>query len=205
MPHNYKRILQDEYNVSRETILQLEQYEALLEKWAAKFNLVGKSTLQEIWLRHFLDSVQLLPHLPAQQCNIADIGSGAGFPAIPLALNSDHEYSLIESNGKKVTFLEIVKAQLDLHNVRLFNERIENHKEKYQIVTSRALANLDDLLHYSKSLLHENGMCLFLKGRNYQKELTEAQKTWTINYEIFESITDKESVILKIDTLQLLK
>lgn len=178
---------------------KLECYEELLIKWNKQFNLVAPSTIHDIWQRHFVDSLQLLPFLPEEKTHILDLGSGAGFPALPMAICSHHQFTLVDMNLKKTTFLNKVKTELALENVDVFQGRIETlDSQNYGILSSRALASLTQLLEYAEILLDKSGFCLFLKGEQFEKELTEAQNYWKIKFELKESLTHDKSVIVKI-------
>ena len=192
---------QSHTGVSRETLEQFEIYAELLTKWQRSINLVGPDTLPEMWWRHFYDSAQLWPHLGATG-PLIDLGSGAGFPGLVLALLGHDDVTLIESNGKKCAFLREVGRSAGM-TVTVVQERIEavTHLAQAQWVTSRALAPLDNLLSYAHPLLVPGGQCLFLKGRKGLAELTEAQKNWKMRVDTHPSQTDPEGVILSIGEL----
>ena len=138
-------------NVSRETIEKLKTFQNMVLEWNKKINLISKASEQNIWERHIIDSLQLYPLIEEKDKVLYDFGSGAGFPAIVLAILSEQFYpnlniTLIESIGKKVLFLENVKKSLNL-NITILKDRIENlNLLKPDIITSRALASLDKLL-----------------------------------------------------------
>ena len=180
MPHSYFTYddFQARATVSRETLDKLQVYADLLLKWQATINLIGPSTAPEIWHRHFYDSAQLFPHLISDG-PVIDMGSGAGFPGLVLATMGKRNVTLIESNGKKCTFLRDVSRRLSL-DVTICQARIEacDHLPMAQYIVSRALAPLDMLLSYAHPLLADGGTCLFFKGRAVETELTAAQKNW---------------------------
>ncbi len=188
-------------NVSRETLARLEAYAALLVRWQSAINLVGGDTLKDLWRRHMLDSAQLAPHIPAEARCITDIGSGAGFPGLVLAILCGIPVHLIESAGKKATFLREV-ARLTGAPVTVHHGRIENQTPwPSDVVTARALAPLSMLLEYAApflSLAGDGARCLFLKGARAEEELTEASKSWNMTVERFQSVTDPTGVILRI-------
>src|ERR1700722_13861594 len=132
-------------NVSRETIERLTIYQNLLKEWQQKVNLVSSSTLPHMWERHFQDSLQLLPYLPRENASLIDLGSGAGFPGLVLALSRPEtlKVTLIESDLKKCLFLEIVSRETKI-SVTIIRERIEALREtlKGDIITARGLAPL---------------------------------------------------------------
>lgn len=191
-------------NVSRETIHCLEIYKRELEYWQKSINLISSSTLTHIWKRHFEDSLQLLPYLPQKKRNLIDLGSGAGFPGLVLAISQPEtlEVTLIESDRKKCFFLENVSRETKT-KVKILNSRIENlHGSCGDIITSRALAPLPQLLNYAHSYMKEDSMCLFLKGKGVDVEIEKAQKKWEFALEIFPSLTDSKASILKITQLR---
>lgn len=188
--------------VPHETQQKLELYAALLREWNEKINLVAKSTIPDLWTRHILDSLQLLDHLPPSAKTLADLGSGAGFPGMVLALASKLEVHLIESIGKKAVFLRTVAESLKI-DVTIHHERIETIKDLHaDIITARALKALPELLPLAKKVAHKDTVCFFLKGQHADAELTEAQKYWTFTLEKVPSLTDQSGVVLKIANLK---
>ena len=193
---------QSRTGVSRETLDKLQVYAGLLVKWQGSVNLVGKSTLPRLWQRHFYDSAQLYQYLISPG-PLIDLGAGAGFPGLVLAAMGRDDVTLIESSRKKCSFLREVAGRLSL-NVNIFQERIEalEARPNARYIVSRALAPLDKLLFYSWPLLSEDGTCIFLKGRDVETELTDAEKNWKIQLEIHPSASDAEGIILTIGGLE---
>ncbi len=195
------------YNVSRETINKLKQYEALVKEWNMRFNLVAKSSVKDIWQRHIMDSLQLCRFLNSSDKYLYDFGSGAGFPGIVLAIASEELYpdlsiSLIESIGKKANFLNVVKNELNL-KINIINERIENLKLKQvDVISSRALASLTKLFEYSLPFCTKKTRLIFPKGAKWQEEINEAQKQWLFDFNVINSITDESGHILNICNLR---
>jgi 16S rRNA (guanine527-N7)-methyltransferase len=154
--------------VSRETIDRLEVYAGLLEKWNSTINLVSKNTINQMWKRHFLDSAQLWPHIPSETKTLVDIGSGAGFAGLVLAIigmekSPNMKFTLIESDSRKCAFMRNVSREINL-DVQIITKRIEEVTDiKADVITARALATVSQLLEYSKNILKDNGVCLFLK------------------------------------------
>ncbi|HYB58299.1 MAG TPA: 16S rRNA (guanine(527)-N(7))-methyltransferase RsmG [Alphaproteobacteria bacterium] len=185
-------------NVSRETLARLERYAALLRRWQKAVNLVAASTLPDLWRRHMLDSAQLLGLVPERPCRLADLGSGAGFPGLVLAIMGVGEVELIESDARKCAFLrEAIRATGASARVR--EGRIEQLCDgSFDVVTARALAPLSELLGYAQALLAPGGAALFLKGRRLEEELTEARKAWKMSLERFSSISAPGGSILRI-------
>src|SRR5690349_16933380 len=168
--------------VSRETLAHLKLYASMLVDWNQRHNLVSKSSLEDLWRRHFFDSAQLATAIPEMAASLVDLGSGAGFPGLVLAeLLRDRpgfRTVLYEATGKKCQFLEEVKTRLSLR-VEVQNRRIEGEKpEVFDLVTARALSALPVLLPYAQRFWGKDTLGLFLKGQNVEGELTEARKGW---------------------------
>ena len=163
-------------SVSRETLAQLKEFVRLFIRWQKALNLVGSSTVVDIWRRHILDSAQIYQFLNPPGC-LVDLGSGAGFPGIVLAIMGCPAVKLIEANGKKCAFLRNASHSLDI-NVEVIQCRIEDHKptKRAAYIASRALASLEKLLIYSEPLVSRQGKCFFMKGANVVPELTKAKK-----------------------------
>ncbi len=182
--------------VSRETAEKLKLYADLLVKWQSKINLVGPATIPDLWRRHFLDSAQMAKHLPDGP--ILDLGSGAGFPGLVLAVMGKGPVHLVESDARKCAFLReaarITGAQAVIHN-----QRIESLKPFPVVaVTARALASLEKLLSMAENFLDAETQCLFLKGRNCEDELTEAGKEWIMQVDRLPSLSDPSGIILHL-------
>lgn len=192
-------------NVSRETLDRLKVYQGLLEQWQKKLNLVSNSTVSVAWERHFLDSYQLLSQLPLNPISLIDLGSGAGFPGLVLAIlrPEDLRVTLVESDFKKCIFLENVSRETKT-KVTILQSRIESLENSlhFDVVTARALAPLPLLLTYAFPLMKENSMGIFLKGKDVEKEIEAAQKNWRFDLEIYPSLTDSKASILKIENLK---
>lgn len=196
---------QDQWNalgVSRETLDKLQVYGDLLVKWQAKINLVSNNTLDDLWNRHLLDSAQVYPLLPQSCKTLVDIGCGAGFPGMVLAIMGVPDVHMVDSDARKMAFVREV-ARATETPVTIHNCRIEAVKEIEfaDVVTSRALATLEKLLGFSEVLRKPEGTCIFLKGRKAQEELEEAQKSWDFDCHSQGSLTDKEGRILIIERM----
>lgn len=191
-------------NVSRETIDQLKIYQGLLENWQKKINLISSKTLPHVWRRHFEDSLQLLPWLPKQKFTLLDLGSGAGFPGLVLAISckGTAQTTLIESDLKKTVFLENVSRETKTPTLILKSRIEEEQNIKADVITARALSSLESLLDYAYPFMKKNSYCLFLKGKGVDSEIKVAQKKWEFDLEILESMTDATGRILKIKNLQ---
>ncbi|MEQ8667292.1 MAG: 16S rRNA (guanine(527)-N(7))-methyltransferase RsmG [Rhodospirillales bacterium] len=188
-----------ELDATADQLERLTTYLSLLQKWQARINLVGAGTLTDAWRRHILDSAQLRRYLPDGSPIIADLGSGAGFPGLVLAILGAGRVHLIESDGRKAAFLNearrITEAPATVHPVR-----IESYTGPVaDVVVSRALAPLDALLGHAETALKPGGKALFLKGRQWQDELTAARGAWHIEATHHPSLADPAGVVLDID------
>ena len=188
--------------VSRETNALLQRHLQLLRQWQPRINLVAASTLDDAWQRHVVDSAQLLDHIPTDAQNIVDIGSGAGFPGLVLAILGAPGVTLIEADKRKAAFLREAARAVGCTDVQVLAGRVEDAQVRADVVTARALAPLPQLLSWSAPLLNENGTCIFLKGRNHGRELTDARKIWNMRVTLHPSCTSPESRIMKIDEIR---
>ena len=195
-----------EERVSRETLERLLTYESVLQKWQAKLNLVASTTLSSIWTRHFLDSLQLLHSAPPDAELWLDLGSGGGFPALPCAICAGDyglsaRFELVESDTRKCAFLREVARQTGT-NIRVHNTRIEAlEPANADIVSARALAPLPKLLGWAHRHVKQDGICLLQKGANHLMELETARSDWQMDVEVQPSVTEADSVILRIRNL----
>lgn len=191
--------------VSRETLARLKTYAGMLEDWSARHNLVSRASLADMWRRHFWDSAQLFPLIPAGAKSLVDLGSGAGFPGLVLAeLLRDRPIQIVlyEATGKKCRFLEEVAGRLGL-SAQIRAERIEDARpQAFDIVMARACAPLDQLLAYAHRFWGPETIGLFLKGQNIEAELTKANKSWKIKAERHPSRSDSTGVILEVGELR---
>jgi 16S rRNA (guanine527-N7)-methyltransferase len=184
--------------VSRETLARLEAYAALLLEWSPRINLVGRSTLGDIWRRHFLDSAQLLPLVPAAARSVVDLGSGAGFPGLVLAILGVPGVELIEADSRKAAFLReavrITGAEAVLRPCRI--EAVAAWPA--DVVTARAFAPLDRLLALAERFIGPQTVCLLLKGARAEEELTAAGKAWTMTASRYPSRADPGGTVLSL-------
>lgn len=199
--------LLEKYNVSRETTENLVTFQNMVLEWNEKFNLISKSSVEDIWERHVLDSAQLIQYIKNKDKTLYDFGSGAGFPAVVLAIISREFYpnlkiTLIESIGKKATFLSEVNKKLKL-NMVVLPERIEKLTlPKADIITSRAMASLEKLLQYAKPFCNKETKLLFLKGEKWQEEIKTAEQKWTFEHQSFSSETSEKGRVLLIKNIR---
>lgn len=202
-------------SVSRETSEQLVAYVELLTKWQRVQNLVSEATLSEVWSRHILDSIQSVPLaldvLPKDEtCNWADLGTGAGLPGLVVAIVLTEvapkvQIHLVESNQRKVAFLRTVARELGLavkiHGCRV-DHVAQSHGKHFDLVSARALANLDGLLEMSLPLLKPYAWCLFHKGQEFSQEVDTAKRRFEMTVSEKPSITSESGRLLLISDLK---
>ena len=199
----------EQFDVSRETIERLKVYEALLRHWQKGTNLVAPGTLDHVWHRHFADSAQLLALVPDSR-KWLDLGSGAGFPGLVIAVCSanqeDTHVHIIESNARKCSFMkEVVRetgCSVEIHNARIESLEQSDRFHGVEIVTARALAPLGALFSLSSAFLKPGMRAMFLKGRQAADELSEAKKDWTFEAELHPSITDRLAALVQVTNLR---
>jgi len=184
--------------ISEITLKSLENYVAALIKYNQKYNLIGESTIEDIWNRHILDSAQLLKYIKDKNLVTGDFGSGAGFPGMVLSILGLKEVHLIEKSFRKCEFLELAR-EFSSGKITIHQKNAEEIKDiKFDLITSRAFAPMIRLLSTIKPFTKENTICLFLKGKNVDNELNLAKKTHRFNYIGHSSLTSKESKIILI-------
>jgi len=206
VPSEYRQELCDALSASEDLMRRFDIYAALLCRWQARINLVGPSTLPDLWRRHFFDSAQLFRHLPADAEILADIGSGAGFPGLVLAImaadGAGPDVHLIESDTRKAAFLREAcretAAAATVVNVRA--EMVDDLSA--DVVTARACAPLVRLLPWVDGVLRPGGTALLLKGASVRDELTAAEKEWTMRTAEIVSAADVSGTILKLEGIK---
>ena len=196
--------------VSRETITSLKKYEDILIKANKTLNLIGNSTIKDIWTRHFLDSVQVIDFIDKNDKTLIDLGSGAGFPGLVLAIASKDQkiplkVKLIEKSPKKAKFLKNLINKLHLHlDVEVINQNIleQTRKLSEDVFVARAFKPLKIILE----LIHnkaENWKKIFIfLGKTGKNELLQASKSWDIEYKQRVSVTNIDSIIIEINKLK---
>ena len=190
--------------VSRETVARLDRFAALLLDWHGRMNLIAASTVPVLWTRHIADSLQLVAIAPAAR-KWADLGSGAGFPGLPIACaladQKATEVHLIESNKKKAGFLReavrVTGAPAIVHAERVA-DFASGFRGALNVVTARAVAPLPELLSIAYPLLKTGAQGVFPKGQDVEAELTKATKCWSIQASFVASRTDPKSWIVVI-------
>lgn len=185
--NTFERLLTEYSNtidikISKKEIDLLYRYMNLLLDWNNKINLTAITKEEDIILKHFIDSISINEYLKGKN-KIMDIGTGAGFPGIPLKIiNPNMEFILVDSLNKRINFLEEVAKELCLEKIQLIHSRVEdlaknmNYREKADVVVSRAVANLRVLVEYMLPFVKKEGICICMKGPNIEEEIEEGKK-----------------------------
>ena len=194
--------------VSRETITSLKKYEDILIKANKTLNLVGNSTINDIWTRHFLDSVQVIDFIDKNDKTVVDLGSGAGFPGLVLAIALKDrkiplKIKLIEKSPKKAKFLEEIIKQLNL-NVKVLNQNFLEQQNKFMsdVFVARAFKPLKTILELMHNKAENWKKILIFLGKTGHDELLQASKSWDIKYKQRVSITSSDSMVIEINELK---
>jgi 16S rRNA (guanine527-N7)-methyltransferase len=188
--------------ISADDRARLDRFAALLLRWNARINLISRGDEPAIWPRHILDSAQMIPLLPPDPGILIDLGSGAGFPGLVLAILTDWQVHLVEADQRKAAFLREAAretgAQVTVYAIRAETLRIP----PAHVVTARALAPLAELLPLAAPLLLPDGVCLFPKGRELDAELTAATARWHMRVTRVPSQTSPGATLLRISEIR---
>jgi 16S rRNA (guanine527-N7)-methyltransferase len=187
-------------NVSREIIEALKQYQQLIIKWNDVINIVSRNSMENLWGRHVIDSLQLLKFIPNKDLHLIDVGSGGGFPGIVLSIAGIKKVTLIESDVRKSVFL-LQASKISNNVVEILPQRIESIDSACDILTSRAFAQLDKLLLYTRKI-EVKDKYLLLKGESYQEEIQKAMINWSFDYNVHNSVTSNTGKILEINNVK---
>jgi len=194
--------------VSRETITSLKKYEDILVKANKTLNLIGNSTIKDIWTRHFLDSVQVIDFIDENDKILVDLGSGAGFPGLVLAIALKDrkiplKIKLIEKSPKKVKFLKNLINELQL-NVEVINQNILDEPIKFfdDVFVARAFKPLKMILQLMHNKAKNWKKIFIFLGKTGKSELLQASKSWDIEYKQRVSVTSNDSIIIEINRLK---
>ena len=194
--------------VSRETISSLIKYEEFLIKSNKSLNLIGKSTINQIWNRHFLDSVQVIDFVDKNQKTLVDLGSGAGFPGLVLSIVAKErkiplKIKLIEKSKRKINFLKEIITKLNL-NASAIYQNVED--EKFHFVddafVARAFKPLPKIFELIHNKAHNLKKIIIFLGKNGQDGLLQASKNWDIKYKQRMSVTSSDSFIIEVNKLE---
>ena len=193
--------------VSRETITSLKKYEDLLVKANKSLNLVGNSTINQIWIRHFLDSVQVIDFVDKNDKNLVDLGSGAGLPGLVLAITAKDrkltfKVKLIEKSPKKVKFLKDTVRALNL-NVEVLQQNILDEQINFfeDVFVTRAFKPLKTILQLMHNKANNWKKIFIFLGKTGKNELLRASKSWDIEYKQRVSVTSNDSTVIEINRL----
>ncbi|MEO3477040.1 16S rRNA (guanine(527)-N(7))-methyltransferase RsmG [Phaeobacter sp. CAU 1743] len=195
--------LLERLNVSRETLDRLKIFEQVLLKWNPKINLVSRNSLDDLWTRHIIDSVQVFRCVSPPN-HWVDIGSGGGLPGVIVAIMAAEEspntkVTLIESDQRKSAFLRTAARECGA-KLTVISKRIEQaDPQNADVLSARALADLSLLLEFSERHLSPTGTALFPKGANWKKEVDNARQRWRFDFEPITSLTEPDAVVLKIE------
>ncbi len=171
-------------------------------RWNARINLVSRGDVAHLWPRHIQDCLQLRRLVPQTAQTAFDLGSGAGFPGLILAMVLQTRFTLVEADTRKAAFLQEA-ARITATKVTILNCRIEDvQAPKADLITARALAPVSRLLELAQPLLRPGGIMLFLKGSGVEAEIAEAERTWTLHTERHISATSEGGVILRISEVE---
>ncbi len=200
---------QRRFGISRETREKLETYAALLKRWQKTINLVAPSTLDEIWHRHFADSAQLWRYRPENARTWLDLGSGAGFPGLVLAIMASEtggtRHILVESDSRKAAFLREVaretRVAVDILCMRIENAETHAKVGKADCVTARALAPLSRLVEIAAPYFASSTLGMFLKGREVATEVENAAQDWQFAFELIPSVTEEAGRVVLLKAL----
>ena len=193
------------FGLTKTQIKKIERFVLEIFKFNSHTNIVGKSTLKNVWERHIADSLQLSLFIAKKKTKIFDLGTGGGLPGIPLSIIGYSNVFMIDSVGKKIDFVRGVIKLLSL-SAKTQKKRIQTLDiGKADLIVSRALAPLNKLLSYSLLHSNKNTTSLFLKGRNVYNEIEMAKKNFNFNLETFKSISSEEGRVLKIKNLKIKK
>jgi len=181
--------------VSRETEERLQRFEALVVEESQRQNLISASTLAQFQTRHIADGVQLISLAPKRGL-WCDIGSGAGFPGLVIAIVADVPITLVEPRRLRADFLRRAVADLRLKNVAVVEAKAERVAGKFDVITARAVADLGRLFAMCAHLAHRETRWILPKGRGAKKELDEALQSWQGDFQLVPSLTSDDAMIV---------
>ena len=190
------------FELTKTQTKKIEKFISEMFEFNKHTNIVGKSTLENVWERHIADSLQLSQFISEKKSKVFDLGTGGGLPGVPLSVLGYKNIFMVDSVGKKVDFVRSVVKLLSL-SAKTQKKRIEKLDiGKADLIVSRALAPLNKLLFYSLLHSNKNTTSLFLKGRNVYNEIEMAKKNFYFNFQTFKSISSKEGCVLKIKNIK---
>ncbi len=191
-----------EFALNKTQVDKLDFYLSAIIRHNKHTNLIGKSTIENIWDRHVLDCLQLTKYITNKKLKILDFGTGAGLPGVLLSIAGYQRVLMIDSVKKKTDFVRKIIKELSL-TAKIQNKRIEKPPySKHDIIVSRALAPLVKLLTYARMYSNKNTTSFFLKGRNVINEVDIASKVYLFEFEKITSISSDDGCILKIKNIK---
>ncbi len=209
---NFKQYLNENYNIQidEEQMKLFEIYYETLIEWNKKMNLTGITDKESVYIKHFIDSLSLVKCCDMKNQSILDVGSGAGFPSVPLKIVFPNlKVTIIDSLKKRITFLEHLTNQLGIDDVLLIHGRVEEHslRNHYDIVTARAVAKLNVLSELCVPFVKKGGVYIAMKGARYKEEVSEnssAAKTLKVHLEntvLYDLNSDSRALLIyqKVD------
>ncbi len=199
---NTKEEVIKKYGLSNNEIRLIEIFIKELKQKNKFINLVGKSTIENVWSRHVCDSLQIASYIKDKKLKILDMGTGAGIPGIFLSISGCSKVVMIDSIKKKTDFVKDIILKLNI-SAKVVNTRLENYNSKpIKYIVSRALAPLEKLISYSLLFSNKDTSLLFLKGRNVNKEIQHAKTKYNFRYSVFKSLSSNEGCVLKINNFK---
>ena len=190
------------FNLSKTQVEKIDFFLDSIIKHNKHTNLIGKSTIQNIWDRHVLDCLQLTKHISNKELKILDLGTGAGLPGILLSITGHQKVLMIDSVKKKTDFVKKIIEELSL-SATVQNKRIEKGPiSQHDIIVSRALAPLVKLITYARMYYNKNTTSLFLKGRNVNSEIEIAMNAFSFDLEKIKSLSFGDGCVLKIKNIK---
>ena len=190
------------FNLNKTQVEKIEFFITSIINYNQHTNLVGKSTIENIWDRHVLDCLQLTKYINNKKLKILDLGTGAGLPGVLLSITGYQKVLMIDSVKKKTDFVKKVIKDLSL-SAKIQNKRIEKTPiSRHDIIISRALAPLVKILTYARLYSNKNTTSLFLKGRSVNNEINNAMKRFFFDFEKIKSLSSGDGCILKIKNIK---
>ena len=196
-------IIKNELGFSDSSIKKLKKFHNYLLEYNKRYNLISKNTEKSIWIRHILDSAQIIKFIDtSKDINIVDFGSGAGFPGLIIALYNENvrfHVKLYEKSPVKRAFLINVKEKLDIKNIDIENDVYEKKKIVADVIVCRAFKKLSEILNISREKVKKPHKLIILKGKNAQSEINNVSLGSNYSYKLEKSITDHDSKIIIVD------
>ena len=196
-------ILRNELGFSDSSIKKLKKFHNYLLEYNKRYNLISQKTEKSIWIRHILDSAQIIKFIDeSKDHNIVDFGSGAGFPGLIIAIYNENvgfHVKLYEKSPVKRAFLSNIKKKLDIKNIDIENDVYEKKKIITDVIVCRAFKKLEEILNISREIVKKPHKLIILKGKNAQSEINNVSLGSNYSYKIEKSITDYDSKIIIVD------